>query len=102
MLVNLKGRYFEVNLEVTSSLLKQIWETPESVGGGAKSFKVAGGTCWRTKSGWGFVRSGSRSFGKVEFTDPMPGRGEHRRCSKVGYQFEGQTLHPYGVTVFVD
>jgi len=103
MNTNLKGRYFNTMLNVDATLLKAIWGDPKSIGGGAESFKTnANSTCWKTSEGWGFVRHGSEGFGKVQFVDPMPGKGCYEDACKQGaFQYEGQRKYPHGSTTLV-
>jgi hypothetical protein len=92
-------RYRQV--EVTSELLNQIWDNPQQVGGGAKTFRAAGGTCYQTAEGWGFYRIGSRSFGQVWFVDPCPGRGAYKHYHRQGFQLPSQTPYPHGKSIVI-
>ena len=88
--------YFKTwTIQVTPELLRQIWDAPQTVGGGASTFETHGGTVWRTSQGWGFSRTGSQPWGWVNFHDPNPGRGETRWTSPP-FQTEeqAQRQHP--------
>lgn len=82
MLIQIQGLYFNGEVDVTPSLLNQIWDAPESVGGGASRFKTNAGSAWKTEEGWGFSRSGSKPWGWVELHDPNPGQGRVRWSSQ--------------------
>ena len=94
MLLKIKSDYNPASIEVTSNLLNQIWDDPESVGGGASYYATNGGSVWRTKEGWGFSRSGSKPWGWIQFHDPRPGRGDTRWDSSP-FQTESQAAHKH-------
>jgi len=76
MLFNLKCRFFKEAINVTPEFLEQMWEAPQTLGGGARMFQGNfGDTIWITKQGWGFSRSGSKKWGWVNLNDPNPGQG---------------------------